>query len=389
MSEVTQFEHNGVTFNVTESPAPLGALGENVIGLVGTAPNAGLGIPVNSPFRINTDGLATLLDPTGAESGTLYLVVKNILKVVKCPIYVVVVDKGATAAETVNNVIGGTDAESGQIQGIPALATCPEVPTIIGAPGFSADQSVHSELASLAKRIFCRAVCDGKDVTVAAQVLNSQAIGGAELGYDRCYFVHQMPSVYSKAAKGNVFLPPSSLAIAALASVKPWESPGNQVTYAADVSRIVEYNILDKSTDGDLLNRYGFGYYARTSLGGFTLIGNRTVTGKFISYVGLEDAIARKLMAAAQLVMSRNLTYSFMKQEVEKIDAWLQTLVADETIPGGSVYLDPDLNSVENYKNGTWFLVIDYGRYAPNEHMVYKLNASDSIIEEFLQEVMK
>ena len=389
MAEVTNFEHNGVTIETTESPEAMGGLSDNVVGLVGTAPNAGLGIPLNSPFRINTDTLAGLLDPTGAEAGTLYLVVKNILKVVKCPIYVVVVEKGATAADTINNVIGGVDAESGQVLGIPALANAPEVPTIIGAPGFSSEQSVHSELASLAKRIFCRVVLDGKDVPVAGQVLNSQAIGGAELGYDRCYVVHQMPAVYSKVAKGNVFLPPSSLAIAALASVKQWESPGNQVTYAADVSRTVEYNILDKSTEGDLLNKYGVSYYARTSLGGFSLIGNRSITGKFISYVGLEDALARKLVGAAQKVMARNLTYSFMKQEVERIDAWLQTLVADETIPGGSVYLHPELNSVEAYKNGTWYLVIDYGRYAPNEHMVYQLNASDAIIEEFLTEVLK
>jgi len=197
-----------------------------------------------------------------------------------------------------------------------------------------------------------------------------------------------MPAVYSKAAKANVFLPPSSLAIAALASVKQWESPGNQVTYAADVSRTVEYNILDTSTEGDLLNRYGVSYYARTDLGGFSLIGNRSITGKFISYVGLEDAITRKLVKAAQKVMAKNLTKSFMEQEVKRIDDWIQTLVADETIPGGKVYLHPELNSVEKYKNGTWYLVIDYGRYAPNEHMVYQLNASDQIIEEFLEDVL-
>jgi hypothetical protein len=46
------------------------------------------------------------------------------------------------------------------------------------------------------------------------------------------------------------------------------------------------------------------------------------------------------------------------------------------------------LNSVEKYKNGTWFIVIEYGRYAPNEHMVYQLNASDAIIEQFLEDVL-
>jgi phage tail sheath protein FI len=388
MAKVTNFEHNGVSLNATESPEAMGGIGDNVIGLVGTAPNVGLGIPLNVPFRINSFTLAELLDPTGDEAGTLYQTVKQILKVVKVPIYVVVVEEETTPAATMSNVVGGVDAASGQRLGLSALTTCQEMPTIIGAPGFSSDQAVHSELASLGKRIRARVVLDGKDVTVAGQVTNSESIGGAELGYDRCYLVHQMPAVYSKAALGNVFLPPSSLAIAALASVKQWESPGNQVTYAADVSRTVEYNILDKSTEGDLLNSYGISYYARTDLGGFSLLGNRSITGKFISYVGLEDAISRKLVGAAQKVMAKNLTKGFMDQEVERVDQWLQTLVADGTIPGGKVYLHPELNSVEKYKYGTWYLCIDYGRYAPNEHMIYQLNASDAIIEEFLGDVL-
>lgn len=388
MAEVTNFEHNGVSLEATESPEAMGSIGDNVVAIVGTAPNRAIGVPANAPYRIGGMLAAEQLDPTGAESGTLINVVKAILKVVKIPIYVIVVEKGATVAETMNNVIGGEDPVTGQKLGLQALAICQEDPTIIGAPGFSSEQAVHSELASIGKRIRARVVLDGKDTTVTGQVDNSKLIGGAALGYDRCYLVHQMPAIYSKAAQANVFLPPSSLAIAALASVKQWESPGNQVTYAADVSRTVEYNILDKSTDGDLLNRYGISYYARTMLGGFSLIGNRSITGKFISYVGLEDAIARKLVKAAQKVMSRNLTKSFMEQEVKRIDTWLQTLVADGTIPGGKVYLHPELNSVEHYKNGTWYLCIDYGRYAPNEHMVYQLNASDAIIEEFLGDIL-
>ncbi|HEC0486930.1 TPA: phage tail protein [Pseudomonas aeruginosa] len=388
MAEVTNFEHNGVTLEATESPEAMGGLGDNVVGLVGTAPNKAAGVPLNGLYRISNMTQAEQLDPTGAEEGTLYHAVKQILKVVKCPVYVVVVPEGATPADTVNAVIGGVDATSGQKTGLQALIGAPEDLTIIGAPGFSDQQAVHSELASVAKRIRARFVFDGLDTDVQGQVTNSQAIGGAALGYDRGYLVHQMPAVYSKAASANVFLPPSTLAIAALASVKQWESPGNQVTYAADVSRLVEYNILDKSTEGDLLNRYGVSYYARTVLGGFSLIGNRTITGKFISYVGLEDAIARKLVKAAQKVMAKNLTKSFMEQEVKRINDWIQTLVADETIPGGRVYLHPDLNSVEKYKNGTWYLCIDYGRYAPNEHMIYQLNAVDSIVEEFLEEIL-
>ena len=230
MAEVTNFEHNGISIESTEPPESMGGIGDNVIGIVGTAPNRAIGVPLNAPFRINGQLQADMLDPTGEEEGTLILPVKQILQVVKVPIYVVVVEAGATPADTINAVIGGVDSESGQLLGMSALTTCLEDPTIIGAPGFSSEQSVHSELASLGKRLRARPVLDGKDVTVADQVLNSQSIGGAALGYDRCLVVHQMPAVYSKADKANVFLPPSSLAIAALASVKQWESPGNQVT---------------------------------------------------------------------------------------------------------------------------------------------------------------
>lgn len=366
----------------------MGGLGDNVIGLVGTAPKADPLIPRNAPFRINSFTTHALLDPTGSEEGTLYHAVYQILKVVKVPVYVVIVEAGATPADTVNNVIGGVDPLTGRKLGLAALGSVPEDLTIIGAPGFTGTKAVAGEFASFGKRIKARVVLDGKDASVADQVLYSQELGGADLGFDRCLVVHNMPAVYSKAAKKNVFLSPSSLAIAALAKVKQWESPGNQVTYAEDVSRVVEYNILDTSTEGDLLNRYGVSYYARTVLGGFSLLGNRSITGKFISYVGLEDAISRKLVKAGQKAMAKNLTKSFMDQEVKRINDWLQTLVADETIPGGSVYLHPELNSVEKYKNGTWYVVIDYGRYAPNEHMVYQLNARDEIIEQFLEDVL-
>ena len=388
MPEVTNFEHNGISINASESPDAMGGLGSNVVGLVGTAPKRDASIPLNAPFRISNFTQQALLDPSGTEEGSLFQAVYQILKVTQVPVWVVVVEEGATPADTVNSIIGGVDPESGQRLGLQALTSLPEDLTIIGAPGFTGTKAVASEFASFGKRIKARVVLDGKDVNVAGQVVYSQELGGADLGFDRCLVVHQMTSVYSKAAKGNVFLPPSVLAIAALASRKQWESPGNQVTYAEDVSRTVEYNILDSATEGDLLNRYGVCYYARTSLGGFSLLGNRSITGKFISYVGLDDALSRKLIKSSQKAMAENLTKPFMDQEVKRASDWLQTLVADGTIPGGSVYLHPELNTVEKYKNGTWYIVIDYGRFAPNEHMVYQLNAKDEIIEQFLEDVL-
>lgn len=135
MAEVLNFEHNGITVNATESPEAMGGLGDNVIGLVGTAPNANPLIPKNTPFRINSFTTQAQLDPTGAEAGTLFHAVYQILKVVKVPVYVVIVEEGATLADTQNNVIGGIEAQTGRKLGLAALSGVAEDLTIIGAPG--------------------------------------------------------------------------------------------------------------------------------------------------------------------------------------------------------------------------------------------------------------
>lgn len=388
MPEITNFDHNGISIETNRPPEPMGPLGPNVVGLVVTAPDRDDSVPLNVPYRIASQGQAQLLDKTGDELGTGWRAVSEILKKASVPIYVVVVEEGELPEETTAAVIGGVDPVSGQPLGLSALAGCAEVPTIIGAPGFSDEKPVADAMATLARRLMCRFVADCPDLPVSEITDYSETLGGEGTGYRRCYLAYQMCEVYSRAALGNVFVAPSVHAIGCLAAVKPWESPGNQGVLIQGVSRHVNYNILDKTTDGDLLNRFGISYYARTSLGGFSLIGNRVVTGEFVSHVGLEDAIARKLVKSSQKAMANNLTKSFMEQEVRKVDAFIQDQVAAEIIPGGRVYLHPDLNTVEQYKNGSWYIVIEYGRYSPNEHMIFHINAVDSIVEEFLEEVL-
>lgn len=388
MPEITQFEHNGVTVNATEPPASMGALSDNIIGIVGTAPDRDASVPVNVPYRINSMAGVALLDTAGDERGTLYQACYQTLRKSACVIYVIVVEEGADDAETQAAVIGGVDATSGQPTGISALATCAEVPNLLGAPGFASEKAVIDALCSLAMRIRARVVVDGVEGAYQAVIDQSGELGGEGLGYERCYLVYQQCQVYSKAALGEIFVPPSTMALGCFAAVKPWESPGNQGVYIDGVLREVDYNIVDTTSTGDLLNRNGVSYYARTTMGGYSLIGNRSVSGKFISHVGLEDEIARKLCATAQKVMAKNLTIAFMQQELRRLDNWGQSLVADGVIPIFECYLHPTLNSAEKYNNGTWYIVLNYARYSPNEHMVYQLNASEDLQAEFVEAML-
>lgn len=394
MPEITNFEHNGVDVQFTKSPESLGALGGHVVGLVGTAPDKDAAIAFNTPYRIASLSDAAKLDVAGHEAGSLYHCVYETLKKTSVVIYVVVVpeakkeDGAFDQMATMNNIIGGVEAGTDRLTGLRLLSTCAEVPTMIACPGYSHMDGLRSEMAAIAQRMMALVVLDAPDVATTDVVNYSKSVGGAGLGYEAAYVAYPMPKIYSKAAKGDIAVAPSVLAVGAMAAKKPWESPGNQGVNATDMTRVVNYNILDRTTDGDLLNRYGISYFARTTMGGYSLIGNRSLMGEFISHVGLRYAIARKLVKAAQKAMAEQLTKSFMEQQVKGISDWGQTLVADQVVPVFECYLHPELNTLENYKNGKWYIVLNYGQYSPNETMVYTINADDSLTAKFLEGVL-
>ena len=389
MPEIASFVHNGISVERHPAPPPMGPLGSIVLGVVGTAPDADASLPKNSPIRIANLGAAAKLDTAGNERGTLWRTCYEIFRLVAVPIYVVIVEEGADAAETNNNVIGKIDAATGQRLGIQALADCMEIPTHIAAPGFNT-KPVADSRAAMGKRLFAVPVGDGPNTNDTAAVDYSKSLGGEGTGYDAFYVVDPQVAVYSQAAKGNVYFSAAAIALSCFARVKAWESPakGGMGALIDGTARTIDYNIMDKSTNGDLLNRHGVSYFARTSMGGFSLIGNRCVMGRFVSQVGLEYAIIRKLAKTAQGVMGRNLSKSLMEQEITKLNVWLKSLQADETIMGAHVYLHPTLNNVENYRNGEWHIAIKYHGYAPNEHMVYHLIEDVGIVESFLEGIL-
>lgn len=388
MPVIPQFEHNGITIERNALPAPMGPLGSHVVCWVGTAKNKHADVPLNMPFRVANKMDAAKLDVTGDESGWLFHAVSETLKKVTVPQYVIVVEEGADEAATLNNIIGGIDAATGQRTGIAAIELCPEKPTLIAAPGYTHTKAGADELVSIAKKLFACPHLDAPSTNTTEAIEYSATLGGEGTGYDAAYLVDPQPAIYSKNASGNIYVPPSLLSIGCHASMPVHESPGNQGTYAKDVQRTISYNILDKATEGDLLNKNGISYFATTSLGGISLIGNRSVTGRFINQVCLEQSLCRKLAATGQVAMSKNLSKSFMEQEITKLNAWLATLKSKEEIIGAEVVLHPELNSVESYRNGTWYIAIRYAAFPPNEHMVYQLNEDAGIIEQFLGEIL-
>jgi hypothetical protein len=297
--------------------------------------------------------------------------------------------KSKDASITMTNVIGGIDAQTGRITGIEALKGAKEALTHISAPGFS-QKPVHDALAALGKKIFAIPVGDGPSTNDEDAIALSESMAVTGTGYDAFYLVDPMVKVWSQAEAAYIYGSASAQALACFARVKAWESPGKgrMGVNIEGLQRHIDYNLLDRTTNGDLLNRNGVSYFAHTSMGGYSLIGNRTVSGRFVAQVGLEQTIIRKLLQTTEAGMAWNLTKTFMEQRVNQINDWLSGLQAEEALIGAKVYLHPTLNNVDNYRNGEWHIAINYAGFSPNEHAVYHLAEDTGIVESFLEAIL-
>lgn len=304
---------------------------------------------------------------------------------------IVIHGKDLTASGTIAKIVGGIDPLTGRRTGIEALAAdIPETLTDIAAPGFN-HKAVHDALAKMAKRLFVSPALEGPSTTDEAVIALSQSLGTVGTGYGDAVLVDPFVKVWSNAAKGYVYMSGVAHYLSCVARVDVHEAPGKgrMNVYIDGTQRTIDYNLLDKTSAGDRLNSYGVTYFGRTSVGGFSLLGNRTLDGRFINLVRLELAIIRKLIATTEPGMAQLLSKEFMQSKVQSLQNWLDGEAAAGKLIGAKVYLHPTLNTVENYRNGEWHIVIGYAGYSPNEHMVYHLREDVGIVETFLNGVLQ
>ncbi|EDP60861.1 tail protein [Vibrio sp. AND4] len=386
LTPIQDFELNGVEVNTIEPQPSMGPLALQVVHLTGTAPNKNASLSYNEPTRLWNYSHAMLsLDSNGTRQGTLPNVVRYLLEYVKCIVYVTVVEATANAAQTEANIIGTVNSATGAITGLETVKACAETPTIIAAPGFNS-KAVGQKLALIGRDVRCRPVLDGPNTNDMAAAEFAAEFGSEGTGQDKLAIIDPW---FLKTYDGVQSLMPASIAlVAAMASVEGWESPQNRGVLCDETARNVSYKINDKTTQANFLNKHGVVTIARTRMGGVSIIGNRSNTGRFLSHVGLEDLMARKLEETSQPLMGKQLTEEFMGQVVDRLTNWGQNLVAQGVIPVFKAFLHPSKNNLENYTSGRWYLCVNYGRYAPNEHMVYEMSVDNGLIETWLEEVI-
>ena len=149
-----QFLHGVQVVEIDSGPRPIRTVGSAVIGIVGTAPDADPAVfPLNTPVLIagSPAMAAKLSTAAGAAAGTLAPALDLIFAQAGAVVVVVRVAEGSTEAETLANVIGGTNGVTGKYEGISALLGAESalgvVPRILVAPGWTHQRPMSGGVA--------------------------------------------------------------------------------------------------------------------------------------------------------------------------------------------------------------------------------------------------
>lgn len=384
------FLHGIENITVDDGSRPITTVRSSTIGLVGTAPDADpLIFPVNTPVLIA--GSRTEAAKLGL-TGTLPDAIDSIFDQIGAVVIVVRVEEGASEAETLANVLGGVDANTGQYEGVHAFVAAENitgfVPKIFIAPGFTHRTSdtanpVVAELSGIADRLKAVIIADGPNTNDADAI----AYAG-DFGSKRIYVVD--PKSKKTGTDGTTITSWSSAHVAGLIAKSDnergwWWSPSNQnINGITGTARAIDFAMGDTSSRANLLNEKNVNTIIRQD--GYRLWGNRTLSSdskwQFLCVVRTADMIDESLKAAHLWAVDRGITKNYVNDVVEGVNSYLRYLTNIGAILGGQCWADPELNAADVIKSGKVYFDFDFTPVYPAEHIVFRSHLVDDYIKD-------
>ena len=369
----------------------------------------GSGIPRDRDWRQLSGGAAepfplnrpTLVAGSRTEavrlgtSGTLPGAMDGIFDQVGAVVIVVRVKKAETEQETLANIVGGVNSETGDLEGVHALAGAESVvgfsPRILCAPGFTHQRetglrnAVVAELLGIAERLRAVIVADGPNTTddAAQQYAN-------DWGSARVYLVD--PWVQVLQSDGSYASePPSARTAGIIAKIDNdlgfWWSPSNKpINGIVGTSRPVDFKLGDANSRANLLNEGGIATIIRQD--GYRLWGNRSLTDDtkwiFLSVRRTADMINDSIQRAHLWAVDRNITKTYVEDVTEGVNEYIRGLVAEGALLGGRCWPDPDLNTPANIQLGKVYFNFEFTPPYPAEHITFRsMLVNDYVAEVF------
>lgn len=378
-----------------------------LVGVANTGASTGVGIvaPTSGPqfltggideaFPLNTPVLIAGSRAEAAKlgaAGTLPDALDSLFDQAGAVVVVIRVAAGVDDAATTANIIGGTNATTGQFEGVHAFRSAESVvgfsPRILIAPGFthqrtSTANAVVAELIGIAERLRAVIVADGPNTTDAAAITYA-----GDFGSSRVFVVD--PWVTKLDGNGQPVNVPASPHVAGLIAKSDndrgfWWSPSNQtINGIIGTARGVDMVLGDANSRANLLNERKIATIIR--LEGFRLWGNRSLSSDpkwaFLSVRRTADIINDSILRAHLWAVDRNITKTYLEDVTESVNAYLRDLVNLGAILGGRCWADPDLNTPAQIAQGNAFFNFDFTPPYPAEHITFRSHLVNDYLTE-------
>jgi phage tail sheath protein FI len=389
-----QFLHGVEVVQIDTGARPIRTVKSSIIGLIGTAPGADVAaFPINQPVLIagNRTEAAKL-----GSLGTLPSAIDAIFDQAGAMIVVVRVEAGVDEAETIGNIIGGIDEDTGAYEGVQVFLGAESIvhvsPRILIAPGFTHQRvgtsanAVVAELLGIAERLKAVIIADGPNTNDADAITYRE-----DWGSSRVYVVDPAVKIFDPDTNTEVIEPASARVAGLIAKIDNdlgfWWSPSNQnINGIIGTARPVDFALGDTNARANYLNENEVATIIRQD--GYRLWGNRTCSSDpkwaFLSVRRTADIINDSLLRAHLWAVDRNITKTYIEDVLEGVNAYLATLKALGAILGGKAYADPELNTPANISQGKVYFDFEFTPPYPAEHITFRSHLVNDYISEIL-----
>ncbi|MFP3020511.1 MAG: phage tail sheath subtilisin-like domain-containing protein [Wolbachia sp.] len=371
-----EFLHGVKVIEVTSGAKTVRTAKSSVIGVIGTAPEADeQKFPLNSPVLIagSLKEAAKL-----GKSGTLPSAINGIFSQIGATVVVIRVEE----SETIQNIIGGVDKETGEYQGIEAFLSSESIvhvlPRILIAPQFThqlpedGKNPVVAALIPIAEKLRSIIVADGPNTNDEEAIKWRKSVGSS-----RVYVVDPWVKVFIEGKEE--ILPSSPFVAGLIAKVDSeqgfWHSPSNkEINGIVGTSRPIDFTLGDRSSRANYLNENEVTTIIHQN--GYRLWGNRTCSNDskwtFLSVKRTADLINDSLLRAHLWAVDRNITKTYIDDVIEGVNSYLANLKAQGAIISGKCYATPELNTPTNIASGKVYFDFEFTPPYPAEQIIFR-----------------
>ncbi|PLR45418.1 phage tail sheath protein [Chimaeribacter arupi] len=383
--------HHGVrVVEVNDGTRTISTVSTAIVGMVCTAEDAdAAAFPLDTPVLLTNVQAAIA---KAGKKGTLAAALQAIADQSKPVTVVVRVAQGASNAETISNIIGGTD-ENGQYTGMKALLSAQTQldvkPRILGVPGLDSLE-VATALAGICQQLRAFGYVSAYGCKTISEAMK----------YRENFSQRELMVIWPDFIAWNTTVNASETAYATARALglrakidtdTGWHKTLSNVGVngVTGISAGVFWDLQQTGTDADLLNQACVTTLIRKD--GFRFWGNRTCSDDplfaFENYTRTAQVLADTMAEAHMWANDKPLTPTLVKDIIAGIKAKFREMVSAGYLLGADCWYDESANDKESLKAGKLFIDYDYTPVPPLEDLTLRQRITDTYLANFAASV--